>query len=110
MQPARGVQIVPAANEEEAAVERAAEGSAQEDPGDIAGRAVPEEGEYAKQTATEGMIVRSNQSALETFSRGNMVKDADQVEVGELPIGLVGHRGNTRDYNTIAMGSGRGVA
>ena len=104
MQPARGVQIVPAANEEEAAVERAAEGSAQEDPGDIAGRAVPEEGEYAEQSATEGMIVRSNQSILETYSGGNMVKDADQVEVGELPIELVGHLGNTRDYDTIAIG------
>ena len=75
-------------------MERAAEGSAQEDPGDIAGQAVPEEGEYAEQSATEGMIVRSNQSILETYSGGNMVKDADQVEVGELPIG---HPGNTRD-------------
>ena len=96
-QPARGVQIVPAANEEEAAVE--------EDPGDIACRSVPEEGEYAEQTATKGMIVRSNQSAMETYSRGNMVKDAEQVEVGELPIELVRHPGNTRDYDTIAMGS-----
>ena len=83
-QPASGDQIVAAANGEEAAVEQAAEGFAQEATEDIAGRAAPEheEGMTAEQTATEGKNVKSNQSALENYSGEIMTKDMDLVEVG----------------------------
>ena len=59
-QPASGIQIVAAANQEEASVEQAAEGSAREAQEDIAGRAAPEheEGMTTEQTATEEINVR----------------------------------------------------
>ena len=38
---------------------------------------------------------------------GNMIKDADQVEVRGLPIGSVGYSENTYDYGTITRRSRR---
>ena len=76
-QSASGVQIVAAANEEEAAVEQAAE----EAPGDKAGRAAPEheEGMTAEQTATEEDTVRRGSSTV-SAGIGDAVAQSDSEE------------------------------
>ena len=38
---------------------------------------------------------------------GNMIKDAERMEIGELPIGMVGYPDNTYNYDTITRRSRR---
>ena len=50
------------------------------------------------------MAFRFGQDLAEDALRqntGNVIRDADHVEVGKLPIGSVGYPDNTYDYDTI---------